>query len=740
MSTRSQGQSTPAGRPGSSRAGQQPYPAPGSSARPGGSRAGQSTYLSPRTIARDKWSRIFGGSAYLEAGPSNRLVLSIRSWVPAEVDFALDRFLQVSGQDPELLRFVELPGLLEGLVDLIRAFLDARVEDRSSSTFGLWVDQAKETTRRRACEAALVLRNLTTDKHNVGVVSKSKKIRPLIADVLEEGALEGGEDTNELRVYLLEVLEVIAEETPLALPGQQARSNKTGAIVPITEAPTSPAFRLFPLLVALTRSADRALVIASFRCLTALSLNDTSDAALALLTYESTEPLPKPLPHPIQTAIELLPIADADLGAVVLDYIYQHTLLPANAVLFCARPDLLQILRLVCTKLHLGAKKETIEVVLPLKGSEAEEWYKTQPPRHKRNIGLSQQRELSAKLEGDEISRLAALAEPARTLNWLRTVFEAAPDAEVTQVALWQAYRSEFEPLVALKITGALLPASDVIKMSSEAFVDALPMVIEQPEKRFVIRGMRIRDRTDMRTVYICRWSGCPAPLGPSSPSTLYWHLHHTHLAASPPPPKCAWSTCTYTSPQTSPSLLTADLTLHARTHIPSYHPPPGYGNPPEPHLDSQGAIPDPPITMQHERYHAQLDENLEVTGLGFLACLVLRNVARTVKVALGNPAGGASVNSLAQGEMSIFEAIEAASEGTEQKDGVVARLEKIDFAEAKSGAEALMGLENKLVRTTVEDHGLGKILGEVLEVVTVCRKAMANREKAEENEVPMEA
>lgn len=448
MSTRSQGQSTPAGgRPGSSRAGQQPYPAPGSSARPGGSRAGQNTYLSPRTIARDKWSRIFGGctscsaplqlsqmfslkrakadvasaqiaAAYLEAGPTNRLVLSIRSWIPAEIDFALDRLLQVSGQDPELLRFIELPGLLEGLFDLVRAFLDAQVEDRSSSTFGLWVNQAKETSRRRACEAALVLRNLTTDKHNVGPVSKSKKVRPLIADVLEEGGLEGGEDTNELRIYLFEVLEVIAEETPLALPAQQARSNKAGAVVPLTEASTSPAVRLFPLLVPLTRSADRALVIASFRCLTALALNDTSDAALALLTYESTEPLPKPFPHPIQTAIELLPIADADLGAVVLDYIYQHTLLPANAVLFCARPDLLQILRLICTKLHLGAKKETLEVTLPMRGSEAEEWWKAQPPRHKRNIGLSQQRELSAKLEGDEVPRLAALAEPARTLSW----------------------------------------------------------------------------------------------------------------------------------------------------------------------------------------------------------------------------------------------------------------------------------------------------------------------------------
>lgn len=130
------------------------------------------------------------------------------------------------------------------------------------------------------------------------------------------------------------------------------------------------------------------------------------------------------------------------------------------------------------------------------------------------------------------------------------------------------------------------------------------------------------------------------------------------------------------------------------------------------------------------------MDESNEVTGLGFLACLVLRNVARTVKEALGSPTGGASVNSLSGGEVSIFEQLAAAAEGAQQKDALSAQLDKIDFVEAKRGAEALLGLEEKLVSTTVEDHGLGKMLGEVLAVAAECRQGI----KIEETSLDKEA
>lgn len=78
----------------------------------------------------------------------------------------------------------------------------------------------------------------------------------------------------------------------------------------------------------------------------------------------------------------------------------------------------------------------------------------------------------------------------------MRLAYEEYPDGEVTQVALWTAYRSEFERYTTA--TTQMLPAAEVVKMSTEAFPTALPMVTEQPDRRFIIRGVRIRDRTGL--------------------------------------------------------------------------------------------------------------------------------------------------------------------------------------------------------------------------------------------------
>lgn len=340
-------------------------------------------------------------------------MLSIKSGVPVDIDFALERLVRISGFDPDLLRFTELPGLLAGLIDLVRAFIDLKQHRRphgQASLDGLWQANEAQLAQRRALEAALILRNLALEESNHKMVFASTKLLSLVADGLEEGLQEGGEDLGELQIYLLEIFEVLAPQTSLAPPV----SLEAGALSKF-----AASSRLFPTLVALTRSPDRALVINAFRCLTASSTNGSSDAVLALVTYESG-PEPRVHPHPIQTAIELLPLADAELGTVVLDYIYQHTLLPANAALFAARPDLLQILRLVCLKLHIGARRETISIQLPMRDGAAELWYKSQVQRHKRKPHAYQQlpTDLTPRLEPHEVMEIAKLKEQTRTATW----------------------------------------------------------------------------------------------------------------------------------------------------------------------------------------------------------------------------------------------------------------------------------------------------------------------------------
>lgn len=443
-----------------------PY-APVGTARPprqgghGAAGGGGAKGPSHRAKARDRWSALFAGrecstslfsksrahstrllyitaAAYLEPGPSNRLVLSLRSCVPSEVDFALERLIQVSSIDPDLLRFNEFPGLLDGLVSLVRDYLDRRKEDRQAGVHHLVAAglhaEARDISRRRACEASLILRNLALEKKSFDPILESRRLRRLIVDVLDEGELDGpeGEETTELRLYLLELVELIGEHVALAIPGHSiplGADASDDAPQPKPEPLDAPSVRLFPLLVNLAASQDRALVLSAFRCLTALSLNEKSDQVFALLTYTHLAPQPKPSPHPVETAIRLLPLGDAELTSVVLDFLYQHTLLPSNAALFCTRPELVAILKLVCQKFELGAKIEQVETEILSTPSDAANWYKAKfgVIVANENGARTKRRKLhstAASPAGEpvlpeaEVNEIVALQEPERAIGW----------------------------------------------------------------------------------------------------------------------------------------------------------------------------------------------------------------------------------------------------------------------------------------------------------------------------------
>lgn len=66
----------------------------------------------------------------------------------------------------------------------------------------------------------------------------------------------------------------------------------------------------------------------------------------------------------------------------------------------------------------------------------------------------------------------------------------------MTQVSLWQSYRNQFETLIGTRQIESMLPAASVIKMTSDAFPGATPMVIEGEQRKFVIQNIRVRDRT----------------------------------------------------------------------------------------------------------------------------------------------------------------------------------------------------------------------------------------------------
>ncbi|GAA5894399.1 hypothetical protein JCM8208_006223 [Rhodotorula glutinis] len=770
----------PARQAGSS---QRVYPQPGVAKPPAPrAQAGQAQgRASARVGARQYWSRVFGGPHFLDPGPSNRLVLSIRSGIAADIDFGLDRLVQVTSVDPDLVRLGEMTGLLDGCLALITDYVDRRRTDRARGVPALGAlvgDDSRDVLRRRAGEAALILRNLAPESRSREPLLASRKLQKAICAVLDEGetgALDVDE-TTEIRLCLLDVLECVAEHIPLALPGHaiavtaEEEADEERA-APKPEPADAPSVRLFPLLVSLTRTKDRALVLAGFRCLSALALNDKSDSVFALLTYEAVPPLPKPHPHPIQTAIELLPLADAELNLAILEFVYQHTLLPSNAALLATRPELLGILRLLCAKFHVGSRVEEVEIDLGVVQSEAKTYRDT-------HGGVKHPRKPSALVAAkgnlvtrEELAQLISLPEPSRALTWMRLVYEVDPQSDVSQVALWQTYQAQWAPHMGAGIS-PMMPASDVIKVSQQAIPGVQPMVIESgAEKKFVIRGLRLKERSELLGRHRCRWTGCTSAHALDSARACYHHVYSAHLAASPPPSFCAWHKCAYSSTQSEPALILADLALHTRTHLAPLDPPSSSSSPSSLADDPAAPLLDLSHILHHARYHtyagdatapgapAPADAN-PFQGVGYFAALSVRNLSRIAKLAVdaaaaggagagaeggaGAGAGGggkgasgsvlvASGNSaigrLAGEQQSIFEAFAAAAEGwssTTTKDGdVFARLDKVDFAQALPLAEAFVALQATLNATVMSDVALGRVLSEAVLQVEEVRRAL---------------
>ncbi|KPV77551.1 uncharacterized protein RHOBADRAFT_51392 [Rhodotorula graminis WP1] len=734
---------------------------------------------SARVGARQYWSRVFGGPHFLDPGPSNRLVLSIRSGIAADIDFGLDRLVQVTSVDPDLVRLGEMTGLLDGCLALISDYVERRRADRARGVpaFGALVgDDSRDVLRRRAGEAALILRNLAPESRSREPLLTSRKLKKAICDVLDEGetgALDVDE-TTEIRLCLLDVLECVAEHIPLALPGHaiaitaEEEADEERA-APKPEPADSPSVRLFPLLVSLTRTKDRALILAGFRCLSALALNDKSDSVFALLTYEAVPPLPKPHPHPIQTAIELLPLADAELNLAILEFVYQHTLLPSNAALLATRPELLGILRLLCAKFHVGSRVEEVEIDLGVVQSEAKTYRDSHGAvKHPRKPSAL----VAAKgnlVTREELAQLVSLPEPSRALTWMRLVYEVDPQSDVSQVALWQTYQAQWAPHMAPGVS-PMMPASDVIKVSQQAIPGVQPMVIEAgAEKRFVIRGLRLKERSELLGRHRCRWAGCTSAHALDSARACYHHIYSAHLATSPPPSSCAWHKCAYASTQTEPALILADLALHTRTHLAPLDPPSSSST--SPSDDPTAPLLDLSHILHHARYHTYAGDATApgapspadahpVQGVGYFAALSVRNLARIAKLAVdaaaagGAGAGGAgeggasgggggkgasgsvlvasgnsAIGRLAGEQQSIFEAFAAAAEGwssTTTKDGdVFARLDKVDFAHALPLAEALVALQPTLNATVMSDVALGRVLSEAVLQVEEVRRAL---------------
>jgi len=94
------------------------------------------------------------------------------------------------------------------------------------------------------------------------------------------------------------------------------------------------------------------------------------------------------------------------------------------------------------------------------------------------------------KLPPITIKKLWALKEPKRAHGWLEETLEEDAESGVTQIALWKAYESAFHGSQT-----ALIEAKEFIQSASKVFEGASAQVIDGVKPRFIIKGVKPRQR-----------------------------------------------------------------------------------------------------------------------------------------------------------------------------------------------------------------------------------------------------
>ena len=93
-------------------------------------------------------------------------------------------------------------------------------------------------------------------------------------------------------------------------------------------------------------------------------------------------------------------------------------------------------------------------------------------------------------LSPNTLKKLKGLEETKRANRWLEEILEEDSNHGVTQIAIWKAYELAFKDAPA-----PLLEATVLIHGASRVFENASAQIIEEPEKKFIIKGVRPRGR-----------------------------------------------------------------------------------------------------------------------------------------------------------------------------------------------------------------------------------------------------
>ncbi|GBE77738.1 hypothetical protein BKA93DRAFT_722007 [Sparassis latifolia] len=454
---------------------------------------------------------------YTESAPNNRMLLSLRSGIDSEVTWALDRLCRLCNNEQFVLRAI--PGLTDALFEWPDWYVGKGGEEctRMAALFAL--PQDLEKMQRHALESLFVLRNSAVNEPNADELSGHQRTRALILLALHNVKPDSDANT-EFLLYIIELLQAIAPTSVLPPPDAPATANP---IPPLRELAGS--------------TSNRSLIIAS---LSTLSMILSNPPNLVHLTEDSSA---------LKAAIRVLPLfVDKPLIEAAMNYLYTHLSYPPMSKAFLLHPQMPATMKLLVSFILSEQIEEIVSVGIggPVHTALAQ-------------VVSTKDHELTQ----EELDRLVPMPEPQRCYEWMKTMFVAKPDGELTQVDFWNLYKDVFTPY---QDRYHLLVASDVIKNVNLVFTQAQAMVLPGPPQRFVVRGVDRRKELSAMEQFRCLWdrSQCSAAVFGST-GELYEHILQQHINTHEGSElSCSWASCTH------PPLTRAHIRGHVLTHLPN--------------------------------------------------------------------------------------------------------------------------------------------------------------------------
>ncbi|KAI0673323.1 hypothetical protein C8Q78DRAFT_1067680 [Trametes maxima] len=482
---------------------------------------------------------------YTEATPSNRMLLSLRSGIDSEVAWALDRLCRLCQNEQFMLRAI--PGLTDALFEWPEWYTKEGAKQYTSESTFFALSPQKERKRRHAIESLFILRNAAMHASNADELAVHPQTRDLILCALHD--LKPDTDANsEFLLYVIEILQAIAKIIILPPPSTSPKASPIG-----------------PLQQIAGSSSNRSLIIAALTTLTTMYSNH---ANVSHLNAQSPA---------LETSMNVLPlILDKELIDAALNYMYAHLSYPPMTKAFLLHPRMPGTLRLLVSLILADQMEENVsfEIGLPAFTAPIQTF-------------TAKDHELTK----EEFDTILALPEPQRCYEWMKVMFVAKPEGELTQVDFWNLYKDAFSPY---QRDHPLLVASDVIKNVNAVFPQAQAMVLPGPPQRFVVRGVDRRKDTSAGQQFKCLWDRLQCTTEAfASTDTLYEHILETHLnpfEGTHIP--CLWATCQQSD------ITKAQMRGHVLTHLPDMQPTPKHPSQPDTiTLPSSGfshPIPDP--------------------------------------------------------------------------------------------------------------------------------------------------